>query len=179
LISKKFLRFALPAAARRSPEDIYSPSHAGKFRTVLLRGKFISSCSLSDRDTAVAGFAEGLQVAFIVRPAVGQRLDVVNLLSRGQAAFAPAALAKRILRDISCPSFAPSLAVPPIRFGVAAILVVPRRVLFRVPPAVPAIGQFRAALPGAWFRGLSRHRITCLTNLDNTIIPQSAGNGSG
>ena len=88
----------------------------------------------------MAGGTKRHEVRFIVRAALGQRDDVMNLLRRCDPATLVALLAQRMGSDEAVAHTLPRTTVVLLHSGVTLVALVPLRFLFGVFIAEPTIG---------------------------------------
>ena len=110
----------------------------------------------------MAGGAQRHEVRFIVRTALGQRYDVVNLLRRGDPATLLAPLAQGVGSDEAVAHALPRLAVAFLHSRVTLVAFVPLGFLLGVILAVTAAGQSWAAGVGAGALGSAWHAVTSM-----------------
>jgi len=97
--------------------------------------------ALSGGDFGVAGCAERYEVRFIVRSALGQRDDVVNLLRRGDLATLLAPLAQRVSSNEAATHTLPRPTVSFLHSWVALVAFVTLCFLLGVFIAEATVGQ--------------------------------------
>ena len=105
----------------------------------------------------MAGGAQRHEVRFIVRAALGQRYDVVNLLRRGDPATLLAPLAQGVGSDEAVAYPFPNPAVSLLHSRVALVAFVSRCFLLGMFLAEPSVGKRWAARAGAGALGSARH----------------------
>ena len=118
--------------------------------------------ALSGGDLGVAGGAQRHEVRFIVRTALGQRYDVVNLLRRGDPATLLAPLAQGVGSDEAVAYPFPNPAVALLHSRVTLVSFVPLGFLLGVFLAEATVGQPWTAGVGAGALGSSRHAVTSM-----------------
>ncbi len=97
------------------------------------------------------------EIAFIVRPAVRKRTDMMTLRGWGQSALLKALLTQRVLTDVRPADFSPLGAVTLAAHRVAFVTVIVSVHSLLMLGAVTAVRQLRAAGVAARLLWLSRH----------------------
>ena len=110
----------------------------------------------------MAGLTEGHQITSVMRPALTDRKDVVNLLHRSESAFLKTHLAQRVCRSIAVTDAFPCSAVFTVYIRGAFIFVILPALLFTVFLAKLSIGEIGAARIGTRTLWLAWHLFTSL-----------------
>jgi len=137
-----------PRLACRIPFDLKSNN-----RTTLTTAAVV----LSQRNPRMARGTQRQEIYLVVRAAIGERLDVVYLLRRGNPPVTLAQFAQRMRRDVAVADTFPRTAVAFARLGVAPVPFVFPRVPLGVGFAESAVRQRRTAGLLAWLLWFSRH----------------------